>query len=182
MEGEESRYIFYVSKGRIKTYKTNENGKEYITNIFTTGDFFGFNTFSENVSHSESAQAIEEAEIGYLAKNMFMQTIEMNPGLSMKFIKFLSSALCETKDTLVKLAYNSARKRVAEALLFLARKYNSEGTAAFPMNRNDLSAISGISPESVSRNLTDFRDENLITIEGGYIQVNDLKKLQSLKN
>ena len=39
MEGDEPNGIIFVVKGRIKTYKTNEDGKEFITGIHKEGDF-----------------------------------------------------------------------------------------------------------------------------------------------
>jgi CRP/FNR family transcriptional regulator, polysaccharide utilization system transcription regulator len=42
LEGEDSNFLFQVTSGKLKTYKLNEAGKEYITNIYKTGDFFGF--------------------------------------------------------------------------------------------------------------------------------------------
>lgn len=183
-EGDTSNYLFYLSSGKIKLFKTNELGKEYISRIYKEGEFFGYHTLLDDSLHEESAEALENSEIGMISRQNFFQVLVGNSDVALRFIKHLSTDFSQVKDNLVKLAYNSARKRVAEALVYLADKYCREEDAeiAYVTSRNDLSALSGISPESVSRNLTDFKEEGLIEVSNGVTRILDLKKLRNLKN
>jgi CRP/FNR family transcriptional regulator, polysaccharide utilization system transcription regulator len=184
MEGDKSFYIYYIIKGMVKIFKTNELGKEYITNIYTHGNFFGYSAFLNNEMHNDSAMVLEDSEIVKFSRNDFFELILDNREACLKIMQDLSLLLNKSEEKLVRLAYNSARKKVAEAVLFIAKKYasNSTGNFSFPVSRNDLSAISGISPESVSRNLTDFRKEGLIEAENGHIVILNMSKLEGLKN
>ena len=106
-----------------------------------------------------------------------------NNEVSIKFIKFITNNLLEAEDRLIKLAYDSARKKVAEALLFLHRKSQPiSENGFFTVHRENLSSIAGIAPESISRNLTDFKDEGLIESANGAIKIINIKKLEALKN
>ena len=184
MEGDSPNYLYFIVSGKIKIFKSNEWGKEYIVDIQKSGDFFGYIALLEDGNHKESAMAIDNTEIALIPRNDFFQLLHSNKEVSIKFIKYISSSLAEAEDKLLKLAYNSARKRVAEALLFVYRKYKEEGKTdfTFSLNRENISALAGISPESVSRNLTDFREEGLIHTENGTIKIVDYKKLENLKN
>jgi CRP-like cAMP-binding protein len=184
MEGDKSFYIYYIIKGMVKIFKTNELGKEYITNIYTHGNFFGYSAFLNNEMHNDSAMVLEDSEIVKFSRSDFFELILDNREACLKIMQDLSLLLNKSEEKLVRLAYNSARKKVAEAVLFIAKKYasNSTGNFSFPVSRNDLSAISGISPESVSRNLTDFRKEGLIEAENGHIVILNMSKLEGLKN
>jgi CRP-like cAMP-binding protein len=73
---------------------------------------------------------------------------------------------------------------VAEALIFVSKKYDANNTneLSFPLYRENISSLAGISPESVSRNLTDFKLEKLIETDNGRIRIIDYKKLDTLKN
>ena len=73
---------------------------------------------------------------------------------------------------------------MAEAIIYLAKKYheNLDNNIMFSVCRDDLSAISGVSPESVSRNLTDLRTERLIELQNGKVRILDFRKLAELKN
>jgi CRP-like cAMP-binding protein len=184
VEGETSHYVFYMISGKMKLFKTNDMGKEYISHIYTSGDLFGYTALLDGGMHEETAEALEESEVALITREDFFDMVRNNPELSLKFLKNLSSDNTNLKENLVKLAYNSARKRVAEALIYLAQKYAIEGEnpVSFTASRNDISALSGIAPESVSRNLSDFKEEGLLVIQNGYLQIIDLNKLHGVKN
>ena len=184
MEIDTPNFLYFIVKGKIKTYKTNDLGKEFITEIYKEGDFFGYHALLDHSNHKESAVAIEDSEITPIPKNDFYQLLFANNEVSLKFIKLLSNNLIEAEENLLKLAYNSARKRVAEALLFIYGKYHQEDKedVFVPVARENLSALAGISPESVSRNLTDFKEDKLIEIDNGIIRIINFKKLRNLKN
>lgn len=184
MEGDYPNFLYFVVSGKIKTHKTNYWGKEYITEIYKEGDFFGYSSLLEESGQKESATAIEDSEIVMITKQDFYQLLYSNHEISLSFIKLISNNLAAAENKLIRLAYDSARKKVAEALLFTYRKYVcSEGREglAFPIFREDISAIAGISPESVSRNLTDLREEGLIETQNGKVIIKDVKKLEALK-
>jgi CRP/FNR family transcriptional regulator, polysaccharide utilization system transcription regulator len=86
---------------------------------------------------------------------------------------------------LIKLAYNSVRKRVAEALVMLNDRYQQNNTSAatsISISREDLSNIVGTATESVIRTLSDFKDEKLIAINKGEITILNPEKLEKMKN
>jgi CRP-like cAMP-binding protein len=181
LEGDFPNHLYLIVSGKIKTFKTNEDGKEYITEIYKGGDFFGYLSLLDDKNHKESAVAIENSEVVQIPKQDFFQLIYSNSDVSMKFIKLLTNNLSEAAEKLLKLAYDSARKRVAEALLFVNRKYqNGKENEPIHILRENLSSIAGISPESVSRNLSDFRDEGLIETVNGTIKIVNVKKLEMI--
>ncbi len=184
MEIDTPNYIYFVVKGKIKTFKTNELGKEFITEIYKEGDFFGYHALLDHSDHKEAAVAMEDSEISPIPKNDFYQLLFSNNDVSLKFIKLLSHNLLDAEENLLKLAYNSARKRVAEALLFIFSKYYPDDRADIfiPIARENISSLAGISPESVSRNLTEFKEDKLIEIDNGIIKIIDFKKLRNIKN
>lgn len=71
MEGDEPNGIVFINKGKVKTFKTNEDGKEFITSIQNEGDFIGYIDLIENSEYRESAEALEEAEICIIPKQDF---------------------------------------------------------------------------------------------------------------
>lgn len=85
----------------------------------------------------------------------------------------------DQEEQLLSLAYNSIRKRVAEALLVLHERFEKEGISIL---RDDLAGMVGTAKESVIRTLTDFKNENLIHIEGGTISILHMDKLEMMPN
>ena len=183
-EGAYPKGIYFINKGKVKTYLTNTDGKELITGLYNEGDFFGYLSLLEESKYTDTADALEETEVCLIPKEDFFGLIYSSAEVSKKFIKMLSNELLTKEDQLIKLAYNSVRKRVAEALVVLCDKYAATKEEKFSMkiSRDDLSNIVGTSTETVIRTLSDFKDEGLVEMKGGTITIVNYSKLASLKN
>ena len=62
-EGNYPLGLYFVNKGKVKTFRTNEHAKEFITGLNKEGDFLGYLSLLEESSYSESAMALEDSEI-----------------------------------------------------------------------------------------------------------------------
>ena len=81
------------------------------------------------------------------------------------------------------IAYNSLRKKVAEALVTLKTKFKgSNENFSIDISRENLASIAGTATESLIRTLTDFRSEKIIDIVDGNIKILNEKKLENLMN
>ncbi len=178
------RGLYYVNRGKVKSFHTNENGKELVTGLYAEGDFFGYLDLLREQKYSSSAAALEESEIYLLPKSDFFALVYRDAEVSKRFIQLLTENLHEHEDQLVRLAYNSVRKRVAEALVQLADKYRREAGEQFRMNvsREDLASIAGTATETLIRTLSDFKEEGLVAVSGGNIAVLAYEKLAKMKN
>ena len=82
------------------------------------------------------------------------------------------------------LAYNSLRKKVADAILLIQKKYqqNKDEKFVIDISRENLATIAGTATESLIRTLSDFKSEKLIDISDGHICIINQKKLENLLN
>ena len=176
--------IYYLNKGKVKTFMTNDDAKDYITGLYKSGEFFGYSTILENKPYTESAMALEDSEVCLIPKEEFFSLLYSNKDVAKKFISMLSNNLLAMEERLIDLAYNSVRKRVAQSLMLLKEKYEKEGVDIFNMSisREDLANIVGTSKESVIRTLSDFKEEGLIEIKGSNIKVINSDRLDRMKN
>ncbi|WP_109829895.1 response regulator [Reichenbachiella versicolor] len=175
LQGDYPNYLIYVNKGKVKTYKTNTDGKDLITGIFGEGEFIGFNDLITQSDHTDSAMAIEDTESYYIHKDDFLQLIYKDRSVASRFIKILSKNIKEQEEKMLHIAYNSVRQRVAEALISVEGNFGVG--KSFAISREDLSNIVGTSPESVIRTLSDFKDEKLIEIKSNQIRLLDSTEL-----
>lgn len=183
-EGNYPRGMYYLNAGKIKTAKFSENGKELITALYKAGDFFGYHALLEESKYADTATAMEDSEIYLLPKEDFFSLIYKNAEVAKKFIRMISNNLVEKEEQLVKLAYNSVRKKVADALLQLQNTYRTDAHEMFTMqvSREDLAHLAGTATESTIRTLSDFKDEGLIDIKGSKITILKKDQLSSLRN
>ncbi|HEU5364616.1 MAG TPA: response regulator [Hanamia sp.] len=183
-EGNHPHSLYYLNSGKIRTYKINETGKELTISLYNAGDFFGYNALLENSVYKENAETLEESEIGTIGRQDFEILINNNKKVAQKFIKLLAHNVSEKEEQLINLAYNSLRKRVADAIITLSKKYKKEGNPDFMIHisREDLAHIAGTTTESLIRTLSDFKSEKLIEAEAGYVKVLNEKKLLQMLN
>lgn len=184
-EGNHPNRLYYVIKGKVKTYKSNDDGKELVTELFATGDFLGYVSMLEGSVYKDSAAALEETELAVIPREDFDGLINNNKEVAQKFIQLLAKNISERENQLVNIAYNSLRRKVADALLMLYKKYHetTEDSNAMIISRGSLATIAGTAKESLIRTLSDFRNEKLIDIKNdGSILILNLKKLEFLLN
>ncbi|TND08252.1 MAG: Crp/Fnr family transcriptional regulator [Bacteroidetes bacterium] len=182
-EGAYPKGVYFLVKGKIKGFKSSEIGKEYITSLYKEGDFFGYTALLEETTYTDSAEALEPSEVCLIPKDDFFSLLHGNNNVSQAFIRLLSNELAEKEEQLVRLAYNTVRLRVSEALVKLAERYSDSNQKDFSMNisRENLAGIVGTSTETVIRTLSDFKDEKLVDMKGSTITILDLERLKKLK-
>ncbi len=182
-EGNQPNYLYFLSKGKVKTFRAHEYGKEFITTLYKEGDFLGYTALLENQNYSNSAEALEECEIVLIPKEDFFTLIYTNMDVMKAFVKMLSDNVMEKEKQLVNLAYSTVRKRVAEALVLLHERYseNKDSNFSISISREDLANIVGTATESLIRTLSDFKAEKLIEIRGSNITLVNIDKIRRLK-
>jgi CRP-like cAMP-binding protein/CheY-like chemotaxis protein len=177
-EGDAPQNIYFIKSGSIKIYQSHPDGKELITNIYNANDFFGFEAILEGNNYQESAVAMQDSEVISIPKQDFTTLLQSHPDVARGFIALLCKKVAEKEKQLLNLAYNSVRQRTAEALLKVRDLRDNKDN--IQISRDDLAKMVGTASESVIRVLSDFKDEDLIEIEGGKIKIKQPAKLEKV--
>jgi len=181
-EGDAVMGIFLVIKGKIKTVKLTEDGRQLMTGIYGDDQYFGISSLLLHEPYAETAEALEDTSICLLPKDMMEELLSKYPDLGRQFIKILSNNLLEKEEQLLQLAYHSVRKRLSEVLIRLSKQEKTVDPLMLKVSRDNLAALAGMATETVSRILSDFKEENIIERKGSQIQILDLLRLQQMKN
>jgi CheY-like chemotaxis protein/CRP-like cAMP-binding protein len=180
-EGKRPRFLYCLLKGKVKGFKTHEDGKEYITNLFSEGDFIGYPALIEDKNYDDHAVVLEDAEIMQVPKEDFVQMIYGDINIAAKFIRIITRNEKEKEERLLNLAYSSLRKRVAKALVDIHSKFNTAGDRrSIEISREDIAHYVGTATESLIRTLSDFKAEKVIEIKDGKIIISNVDKLTNL--
>jgi CRP-like cAMP-binding protein len=130
-EGNHPSRLYYILEGKVKTFKMNDNGKELTVGLYNQGDFLGYTALLEGTPYRDTAEAMEATELAIIPRDEFDKLVHNNREVTRKFIQLLAKNVAEKEEQLLKLAYNSLRKRVADALLTLQHKYKKEDEEKF---------------------------------------------------
>lgn len=180
-EGRRPRFLYYIVKGKVKTFRTHEDGKEYITDLFSEGDFIGYSPIIEDKHYEDSAIILEDADILQLPREDFQKMIYNDISVATKFIRLITQNVKEKEERLLNLAYSSLRKRIAKALVDIHNKFNAGGPSKrIEISREDIAQYVGTATESLIRTLSDFKSEKLIEIREGKIIVSQPDQLSNL--
>jgi CRP-like cAMP-binding protein/ActR/RegA family two-component response regulator len=180
-EGKRPRFLYVLVSGKVKAFKSHPDGKEYITDLYSTGDFIGYSALIEDKNYDDSASVLEDSEIMQIPKDDFLQMIYGDISIAAKFIRIITENVKEKEDRLLNLAYSSLRKRVAKALTGIHEKFNSrQDNKNIEISREEIAQYVGTATESLIRTLSDFKAEKLIEINGGKIHVTNIDKLKNL--
>lgn len=184
-EGNRPKKIFHLTRGKVKTIKIHGDGKEYITNVYTEGDFFGYQAVVEDINYDDTAIVLEDAELIQIPREDFLEILQNDVVIATRFIQLAANSSREKEERLMNLAYSSLRKRIAVSLLELNKKFNPDNVPGKSLNitRENFAKYAGTATESVIRTMIDFRDEKLIDIDGsGRISILNHHKLVNLIN
>ena len=179
-EGESSNKIFLLLKGVIKTHRLEESGKELTTALYKADDFLGFTSLSQNEPYSDTATAIEEAELAAISKADLKDILNSSQNLSLELMNLITSNLAEVKSQLLQMAYSSMRRKTASTILQFADILQKNEDNTITIGRYDLANVAGIAKESLIRTLSEFKKLNLIEITGRNIRIIDLKGLKEV--
>jgi len=180
-DGDRGNGLYLVINGKVKTIKLAQDGRELMTGIYAADDYLGIHALLSNEPFSDTATALEDTVLCLIPKEQLDELLHQYPDISREFIKLLSNNIREKEEQLLQLAYHSVRKRMAEAIIKLSKR-QPLANEGIKISREDLAAMAGVATETVSRTLSDFKDEGLIEKNGSYLHILNADRLSKMKN
>lgn len=162
----------------MKTVKTTDGGKKLMVGLHGTGEFFGYLPLLRNAPHCNSAIAVHESESLYIPKEYFTELLSHNPEVGQQFVRLLAGQVSGQAELLLAMAYNSMRRRVADMLVQLHEQAGGQANGAIQLSLDDMAALVGTAPESLSRILSEFKQDGLIALTAHAIRVLEPEKLR----
>lgn len=183
LEDNPARAIFIIKSGMIKVSKSLEDGREQILKVLRSGDILGFETIYED-NYSATAEVLSDAELCCLDKGKFLRLMETNSKISLKMMKALGKELEEARSKIRDLGLKNAREKMATFLLSqVSLSEKSEGKEkklTLGLSRQEISEMIGLSQETVSRILSEFKKDKIIKTNRKEIIILNSDRLTSL--
>lgn len=183
--GDPLRSLYAVRIGALKSIGLIEDGRAQVTGIHLPGELLGIDAISEDV-HPTSAEALENSEVCEIPFTALEVLAQQIPGLQHQLMRLMSREIVRDNEMLMLLGRMTADERLAACLLSFSRRLGlaNLGTAVtsfkLNMSRKDLGDYLGLALETVSRLLSRFQKEGIITVQGRHINLQNLDRLRSL--
>jgi len=171
-QGDSATDVFYVQLGRIKLSVLSKTGKEAVVAILGPGDFFGEGCLAGQPRRMATASALSASSVLVIEKDKMQEMIHNEPALAERFLTHMLARNIRIEDDLIDQLFNSSEKRLARALLLLARYGKDNQPQTLPrLSQETLAGIIGTTRSRVNFFMNKFRELGFIEYNGG-IKVN----------
>ncbi len=167
-EDDESKYLYVLTKGIVKLYKTSSNDKEIVMKYFHQNEFIAEVANFEHIPYPATAQCFSDVEVLRIDFEKLKDIILTDPKLSFIIQSSLIKKIRNLEQLVSMHVVLDSKERIA--------KYLCDHTEDFFETKNIIVAeILNISPETLSRILRVFKDEQLIDSKNKTINKNKLE-------
>lgn len=157
LEEDSSNYMYVVYSGKVKAVQTSVDGKEHILAVRGKGDFFGEMGILDGKTSPATVIAMEDAEIGLIAKDDFERYLLTDQRFLRQIILLLCSRLRESWLKLKVLSLSEAESRVRAMLKLISDQYGIKDQRgiliSLKLTHKDISLYVSLSRETVTRQL-----------------------------
>jgi CRP/FNR family transcriptional regulator, cyclic AMP receptor protein len=175
-------HIYMIVSGHVRIGHYQEDGKEVITAILSTGEIFGELAMAGEEKRKGYAQAMEATVICPLSITQLADLMKENKELSFKILKLIGLRLMKLERKLELLVFKDARTRIIEFLKDAAswkgKKVGFETMIATRLTHKDIAALTGTSRQTVTTILNELKEKNLINFDRKKILIRDLDALK----
>jgi CRP/FNR family cyclic AMP-dependent transcriptional regulator len=161
--------VMCIQSGSLKLSVVNPFGKEAVVAVLGPGDFFGEACMAGQLVRRETASALTPATVLTVPKNEMIRTLRAKRTFSDYFISYMLLRSIRTEEDLIDHLFNSSEKRLARALLLLARYgMQEEPQKMLPkVSQGMLAEMIGATRSRVNFFMTKFRKLGFIGYDGG---------------
>jgi len=172
-QGDPAKAVMYIQQGRVKLTVVNGTGKEAVVAVLGPGDFFGEGCLAAQPIRIGAATAIAPTTVLVIDKNEMIRVLHSEHEFSDRFISYMLSRNIRIEADLIDQLFNSTEKRLARALLLLARygKDDQPQTVLPKISQETLADTIGTTPSRVNLFMNKFKKMGFIKYSGG-LQIN----------
>lgn len=178
--GDKLTSLYAVRSGSFKSYSISENGDEQITSFTLPGEVIGFDSMSDGI-HQTVSQALETAMVCEIPFSTLDILADELPALRRQMMRLMSEEIKQDQQMFMLLNQRTAEERLAYFLRSLSLRFNQRGFSAsefrLTMTRSEIGNFLGLTVETISRLLSKFNKDGVITVEGKLIGILDSEAL-----
>lgn len=182
-EGDRPNGLFCIHKGKVKVTKLTNSGREQVVRLSKEGEILGYRALFAGEEYTATATALEDCEICQLSKERFYELMTANPEFNRAILQMLAQDVRRAEDTWTDQNQKGAKARVAEAILYLYRKFGTEAdgrTLSVSLSRQDIADLAGVASETAIRSLSFLDAEGILGLEGKVIRILNMHSLEQL--
>jgi CRP/FNR family cyclic AMP-dependent transcriptional regulator len=183
MEKQDARGVYILCEGDVKLSISSSEGKTLIMRVAKSGEILGLMAGMSGTPYELTAETIRPCQVAFIRREDFQRFVAKHPEASQGIARQMTiqyQAACEQLRT-VGLA-STAHEKLARLLLGWAAETlpTKEGARIkMPLTHEEIAEFIGITRETVTRTLSDFKVRHLISIQGSTVTIPNRAALES---
>jgi CRP/FNR family transcriptional regulator, cyclic AMP receptor protein len=167
-QGDPCDSVMYIQRGGVKLSVLSETGREAVVAILGPGDFFGEGCLAGQPLRIGSATAMTPSSVLVIEKSQMVNVLHEQHALSDRFISHMLSRNVRIEQDLIDQLFNSSEKRLARALLLLARygKQDKPRQIVPKISQSTLSEMVGTTRSRINFFMNKFKRLGFIEYDG----------------
>ena len=166
-QGEAATDVFYLQQGSIKLSVLSRTGKEAVVAILGAGDFFGEGCLAGQARRMATACVLTPSTVSIVEKAEMLRMLHAEPALADRFLSHMLARNIRIEEDLIDQLFNSSEKRLARALLLLARYGSDDRPLPVPkLSQETLAEMVGTTRSRINFFMNKFRDLGFIEYNG----------------
>jgi|ThiBio_inoc_biof_1041523.scaffolds.fasta_scaffold06707_3 CRP/FNR family transcriptional regulator len=179
-QGTLASHIMYICNGLVKIYMESEAGS-LILKVLPAGNLIGLSALLDNNNiFRYSAYAYQDCKLRLIDIRVFKQLIRQNNSFANQVINLLCENQIQTQTRFFAFTQKQSFGRIADTLMCLSNNIFKMDEFELPLSRKELAELTGLTPESVIRILSKFKNDRVIEIDGKVFKIINKKKLQQI--
>ena len=168
-QGDQARQVMYIQRGGVRLSVVSAGGKEAIVALLGPGDFFGEGCLAGQTLRMATATAIVPSSILVVERREMLRVLREEHALSDRFIAHLLGRNIRIEEDLIDQLFNSSEKRLARALLLLARYGQQDRRQKLlpRVSQEQLAEMVGTTRSRINFFMNKFRRLGFIDYNGG---------------
>lgn len=174
-------YIFYIVSGRVRKYDVSYRGDEVIVNVFQPPSFFPMSWAINHTPNKFFYKAETKVELHTVPAAAAVEFLKANPDVMFDLLSRIYKGMDGLLGRMVHLMAGTARSRLLYELIIECRRFGTEqpnGSIILSTNEVDLAARSGLSRETVSREMSKIKEQSWVEVANKNIIVKDVAELE----
>lgn len=155
--------------------------EDYISKLVGAGDFFGYHDFLLNQQHQQEARAVRPAEVHMYPKELVQRLMVSGGSLTTQIMSQMAKQMWVDEERGKYQYLASVGERIAHTLVDLVHRFGEKTPSGLllqlKLTRGELAQLAGTINESLSRHLSEMKDENILEVRGKEILIKDLNRL-----
>ncbi len=176
-------YIFYLVSGRVRKYDILERGDEAVVNTFKPFAFFPMSWAINHTTNKYFYKTEAQTELHVVPTEVALDFVKANPDVMLDLLSRMYRGMDGVLGRSVHMMSGTAKTRlIYELIVECTRlgKTNPDGSYTLSTNDLDLPARSGLSRETISREIAKLKERDLVSITGKVMVVKDISVLKKM--